>query len=293
MNEHQEYLKIMKNAAANWFSEKKMPARKDRNYVLPKHTDWIRNIILPEVSTYCQENISPSDIHTHANSGISSQIMLFNLVGPLIIANDLEPLKTAFIKADIGWPEKDARAEFEFSDPSILGETRQYPTSVDLLIRDGDDQPFLLIEAKLTERNFGGCSSFSNKKCEGLNPINDLSLCYLHNKGRLYWKLMLEFEYHQGQIKELKDCVLIEHYQFFRNALLASNFGRPFVVLHDARSPIFEKEGKGLVFEIKNLIPEKHHHLLKSISIQQIITEIKSSGRHDWIIKFEKKYGLV
>ncbi len=60
--------------------------------------------------------------------------MLFNLVGPLIVRNDLAPLRDAFAEAGISWPEGNPAATWEVTDRKIFGEDSGQPTSIDLVI---------------------------------------------------------------------------------------------------------------------------------------------------------------
>jgi hypothetical protein len=42
-----------------------------------------------------------------------------------------------------------------------------------------------------------------------------------------------------------------------------------------------------------SLTPQSFHTRVASVGIQQVVSAIKSSGRHAWITEFERKYGLV
>ena len=42
-----------------------------------------------------------------------------------------------------------------------------------------------------------------------------------------------------------------------------------------------------------SLMPESLHDSVASVSVQQVVAAIKSSGRHGWVTEFELKYGLV
>jgi len=42
-----------------------------------------------------------------------------------------------------------------------------------------------------------------------------------------------------------------------------------------------------------SLIPHSLHTRIATVSVQQVVTAIKASGRHTWISEFESKYGLV
>ena len=86
---------------------------------------------------------------------------------------DLLPLRTAFSAAGIPWPGDDATITFEVEDRSVFNEDSGQPTSIDLAIAGNGSAPRLYIEAKLVEREFGGCSVFEQGDCDGMNPAAD------------------------------------------------------------------------------------------------------------------------
>ena len=104
---HKSYEIMLRGAASKWFSERKYSVDNKYPYILEKWTDWQSNIILPEVALYIQKlkeereknNIS-FPLHKYIHHGLSSQALLFNLVGPLIIANDYNPIKNIIEKME-------------------------------------------------------------------------------------------------------------------------------------------------------------------------------------------------
>ena len=143
--------------------------------------------------------------------------MLFNLIGPLIVRQDLSHLKIAFEKNNISWPEGQLKANLEFEDRNIFNEDAGQPTSIDLILQQSETGlPRIMVEAKLVEREFGGCSVFSAGDCDGRNPAGDFSLCYLHHIGRKYWELLKKYGFLNGPIGKDSTCLLSIHYQFFR-----------------------------------------------------------------------------
>jgi hypothetical protein len=118
-------------------------------------------------------------LHKYLHHGLSSQAMVFNLVGPLIVRKDLEPLRVAIKKAGMPWPSGEVTAGFEYDDRTVFNEDSGQPTSIDLAI--SGETARIFIEAKLVEREFGGCSVFSGGECDGRNPVSyGVDGCYLH-----------------------------------------------------------------------------------------------------------------
>ena len=72
--------------------------------------------------------------------------------------------------------------------------------------------------------------------------------------------------------------------------------GGSFIPLSDERSPVFYCDGpqgqRGLMPLLIDLLPEELRHKVAAISIQELVSEIKASGRHLWIDDFIDKYGL-
>jgi hypothetical protein len=223
--------------------------------------------------------------------------MLFNLVGPLIVREDLGPLQAAFIEAGVSWPAGTTKAIFEFEDRNIFNEVKSQPTSIDLVL-EGEATPKLYIEAKFVEQEFGGCSVFERGDCSGSNPARTLSSCYLHNKkGRTYWEKLEQLGFLLPVMTEGPICPLANYYQFFREVAFARVNGGEFVLLFDERSPVFYRSvdgaDTGLMSFLLTFVPEKHKSHVHAVSIQKVAASIRDSGHHDdWISDFEEKYGL-
>ena len=194
---HREFEKELRKAASAWFNDRGFAVSTRYPYILADRKEWSQNIILPEVAQYIREEYARREaqrqgfpLHKYIHHGLSSQAMLFNLVGPLIVAKDLDPLRQAFTRQGIAWPEGEVSASFEYEDRAVFNEDTGQPTSIDLVLKDGNSQPRLFVEGKLVEKEFGGCSVFEAGDCDGRNPANDFSLCYLHHLGRRYWELL-------------------------------------------------------------------------------------------------------
>lgn len=301
---HRHFERKLREAAAAWFREKGFLVSKRYRYVLAGRENWAQNIILPEVAAYIQEQQAKRaaqgqgfPLHKYVHHGLSSQAMLFNLVGPLISGDDLDPLREALTGQGILWPKGKVEASFEYENRAVFNEDIGQPTSIDLVLKDGLGRPRLFIEAKLVEKEFGGCSVFQAGDCDGRSPAGDFSLCYLHHLGRRYWVLLEQHGFLEGPLGQNATCVLAAYYQFFREVLFALELGGSFVLLHDARSPTFSCDGpygkRGLMPFLLSLVPRSLHARVATVCIQQLVAAVKSSGQHAWITEFERKYGLV
>lgn len=147
---HKSYEGLLRSAASKWFADNKFSVDKKYAYMLENRTDWQNNIIIPEVASYVQNlkeererNKKNFPLHKYVHHGLSSQALLFNLVGPLIIRNDLTPLKNVIEKKGMIWPSTESIAEFEFEDRSIFNEENAQPTSIDLVIKNSVNYPSL------------------------------------------------------------------------------------------------------------------------------------------------------
>lgn len=293
----------MQAAAADWFSDRGLEVVPRTPYVLASRDDWPDNIILPEVAAYIRGIQSERakqgqgfPLHRYIHHGLSSQALLFNLIGPLIVRNDLGILDTILNPQGVNWRSGPITVQLEYEDRAVFNEDFGQPTSIDLVLQDDKRQPQLFVECKFVETEFGGCSVHGAGDCDGQNPATDFSLCYLHHIARRYWTLMHKHGFLQGPIRQEKTCILTRHYQFFRCVLFAAEFGKPFALLSDERSPTFACDGpqgrRGLLPLLLSLAPEELRPRIVGISIQQVVEAIKESGRHSWITEFERKYGL-
>ncbi len=296
---HKSFKRDVQKHAARWFKENGKPTHSKMSYCLEKREDWNENIILPEVVKYINKvkdekeaNNKFFPLHKFVHHGLSSQALVFNLIGPLITRNDYKPLCDLLKKKNIVLHSSVSTAEFEFENSEIFNEDFGQPTSIDVVLMDEKGTPFIFIESKFTEAKFGGCSVFASGDCCGKNPINNLSDCYLHSIGRKYWDIMKEFGFTKILDKE-KICAFTNYYQFFREVLFSLKYKGIFTLLYDERSPVFNFNGKGLMPFLMEFIPSEHKDKITMISIQELANEIEISGRHnDWIGKFKKKYGI-
>ncbi|MBF0430518.1 MAG: hypothetical protein HQK83_04525 [Fibrobacteria bacterium] len=261
-------------------------------------------MILKDVAEYIQKckdeskDEKPYPLHKYIHHGLSSQAMVFNLIGPLIKRNDFAPLVKCLQAKGVDMPIDVKSGAFEFEDRKVFNEDSGQPTSIDVVLKDEKDQPMIFIESKLVEKVFGGCSVFAGGDCDGRNPVNDKQSCYLHYIGRKYWDLLEEYGF-SSILENEKQCVFSAYYQFFREVLLSLDKNGVFVLLSDERSPVFYCKGKngkekGLMPFLMDFVPEEHKSRIAAISVQEVVEQIKKSNRHqDWIGIFEKKYDLI
>ncbi len=300
---HRDFENGLRQVAAAWFKGKGLAVHDHYPYILADLQQWRQNIILPEVAGYIEAEIRRREaqrqgfpLHKYLHHGLSSQAMLFNLVGPLIVSGDLEPLRAAFGGQGIAWPAGKVSASFEIENRAVFNEDSGQPTSIDLVLKGDDGSPSLFVEAKLVEREFGGCSVFEEGDCDGRNPAQDPAHCYLYHVGRKYWQLLDKYGFLVGAIGQSAICILASYYQFFREVVFALELGGSFVLLSDERNPTFHCDGpwgqRGLAPFLLSLVPPVLHGRIAAVSIQQVVAAVKASGRHAWIAEFERKYGL-
>jgi POLQ-like helicase len=301
---HRNFEKELQKAASAWFQDKGSAVSARYPYILADREKWAQNMILPQVTEYILEEHARREVkqhgfplHKYIHHGLSSQAMLFNLVGPLIVTGDLAPLRQAFVRQGIAWPGGDVDASFEYEDRTVFNEDTGQPTSIDLVLRDVSDHSSLFVESKLVEKEFGGCSVFEAGDCDGRNPARDFSLCYLNHLGRKYWELLSKHGFLAGAVGRNVTCVLSSYYQFFREVIFALELSGSFVLLSDERNPTFSCDGphgrRGLMPFLLSMVPQPLLASVATVSIQQVVAAIKASGRHEWIAEFERKYGLM
>ena len=215
---HRRFVDQVRVSAAGWFRSKGMQVSSRYPYILAEWKNWPQNIILTEVAAYI-EGISELQreqglnfpLHKYVHHGLSSQAMLFNLAGPLLVRDDLEPLRCVIERKGLKWPIGNSRAMFEYEDRTIFNEDSGQPTSIDMVVFGGDHRPKVFIESKFVEQEFGGCTVFAKGDCDGQNPASEANMCYLHHIGRKYWSLIQEYGIDHGQVGKDSMCILANH----------------------------------------------------------------------------------
>jgi len=300
---HNKFERKLRSAASKWFSSRGFTTQINKSYCLKSYEEWYQNIICTDVVDYIRneneryKGKEPFPLHKSLHHGLSSQAMLFNLLGPLIVRDDLEPLQIAIERAGTTWPAGKVSYRFECSDRTVFNEDIGQPTSIDLAISGKISN--LFIEAKLVEKEFGICSIYKGDDCDGRNPIKyGFDGCYLHHIGRRYWEWMEEFGFDKTVPSTGSICPFVSYYQFFREVLFSLVKGGNLVLLDDERSPTFFKDtedGKesGLWPFLIGSAPTGYSSDFGRITIQQLVSIIDDSRRHnDWINKFKIKYGI-
>lgn len=299
-----EFRKTMAIAAADWFKNQGHAVQSRANYILRHKHDWRNNIILSEVSEYVErlrvERKQKNEgfaFHMWVHHGLSSQAMLFNLVGPLIVLNDLGVMSEAFIEVGLPWPKTPLHASLEMEDRAVFNERQAQPTSIDLVIEGSAGSAPLFVEAKLVETQFGGCSVFADGDCEGRNPAMSFGDCYLHSIGREYWNCLAKHGFLKGAMLQSPLCLLSVYYQFFREVLFALEKNGYFVLLVDDRNPAFRRKGgqgeRGLIPFLWEFLPQEAKDRAGVVTIQAVINAIEKTGRHgNWLPDFKSKYAI-
>lgn len=300
---HITYERQLRVTAGEWFKKKGFAVDAKYPFILSQWEEWPRNIISDEVVAHIRRVREEREsqgagfpLHKYLHHGLSSQAMLFNLVGPLIVKDDLRPLRTAIENAGLAWPVDTHVAQFEFEDRKVFNEDSGQPTSIDLVIGD-PSKPALYVEAKLVEKEFGGCSVSQQGDCDGRNPAGNKELCYLHHIGRQYWTVLEKHGFLEGPMSSEKQCVLMANYQYFRELMFAVEREGTLVLLCDERSPTFYCDGpkgkRGLIPFLMEFTPPELRRRVGLITIQSLVAETEKTGKHPWIQDFKEKYGLI
>ena len=302
---HIRFERALRLAAARWFAERRpsFALHPRYPYILAKWEDWHANIIDDETVRYIraarESRLAEGGtfpLHDYLHHGLSSQAMLFNLMGPLLARDELYALCQPLAPSSCPWSSTDVHAELEFSDRDVFHEDTGQPTSVDLAVIESGAGRKVFVEAKLAEKAFGGCSVFLAGDCDGRNPAQRFSMCYLHHIGRKYWDLLAKWGFLESAIGRDSTCVLASHYQFFRELLFSLEHGATFVLLSDRRSPTFACDGpdgrRGLMAFLADLVPPQIRGRIAIVHVQDVVQSLKRSGQHPWAIEFCRKYGL-
>lgn len=139
------YERTMRATATAWFNQKALPRDPRYSFVLDRWEHWPQNIILSEVAQYierckadCERQGKPFPLHKYLHHGLSSQAMAFNLVGPLIVRNDYQPLIEALASVGVECGKQLHDAVFELEDRTVFNEDSGQPTSIDIALRDAE-----------------------------------------------------------------------------------------------------------------------------------------------------------
>jgi|GEM_PF-245332 len=286
-----------------------IPAGRKRRKDAPIDGAVRANMLNPSVVSVLEERArsQPFALHGHAHNGLSSQAMLFNLVGRLVKDGDIDAMRAAFDAAGAPWPQHRLPREraveaFEYEDRAVFNERQSQPTSIDLVIGEPAKPGALYVEAKFVEREFGACSQFRRGNCDGGNPLQDVSngldACPLHKLGRTYWRRLQAVGADWAGVFGGDVCPMAHHYQFYRQVAFAHARDGHLVLLVDARNPRFlhrDEKGqpRGLWPMLRATVPASFRPRLHYVTIQSVVAAIRQTGRHgDWIEEFARKYAI-
>jgi hypothetical protein len=295
-----DYRRRMERAASAHFAERGARVSPKASYILESLDVWHENLVRPELARLVTDErarrsgVESFPLHKYAHHGLSSQAMLFNLVLPLFEADDVDALADAFRDAGAPWPGPGAHARLEVTDRAVFAEDGGQPTSFDLCV-EGPAGPPLFVEAKLVEREFGGCSMLEAGDCEGENPAGRPDRCPLHRMGRAYWTRLAELGFDTDAMRASPVCLLGPYYQFFREVAFALTRGGHFVLLVHGDNPAFWRDdgARGLWPFLTRFVPEAFRGRLHRVTLQSAAAAIAATGRHDdWIGTFRRRYAL-
>ena len=282
------------------FKDQKFPISSRHVYILAKHSDWHKNIILDRVSKYIEEQKKERyehrqsfALHKYVHHGLSSQAFLFNLLGPLVVDKQWHIFDEILHQAGIQLSASITSAKFELEDPKVFNEEKGQPTSIDLCLYIEDIEK-VFIEFKFTEKNFGGCSVFNDGDCDGRNPTNDFDLCYLHHIGRQYWERMQKHGLLTERMRNDSQCPFSTLYQLYRLILFALEKKGHFLLIYDDRNPSFlvgrDNLKRGLFNRVYQSVPKNIQIKCHALSVQSILPILQKHPELDWANELKEKY---
>jgi len=297
--QYKDFRKSQNEFAKNWFEKKGVAVQEKYPFILKNNSQWKENLILEEVADFIELNKKeyenkkiPFPLHKYVHHGLSSQAMLFNLLGDSTLKKDKDFFSTLFAFDDVVIDDN-SELLFEYSDRKVFNEQQRQPTSFDFAIKNSSGK-HIFLEAKYVETEFGKCSTIEGGECDGMNPINDINSCYLTYCKRNYWDLMIKHNLSEPYINS-RICPFAIYYQFYRELLFAIEKNGYFVILIDKRNPAFIKTdgvtARGLIPILTNQLSESTKNIIKVIYIQDVVKLLEKFG-YSWVNEFKSKYGL-
>jgi len=283
-----DWLPELRAQVAVYFDEKGLAVRSTAPYILAggKHR-WPLNIIDPEVVAMIRAIIAerraeghPFPLHRWIRHGLSSQALLFNLIGPVLLAARWDVFDSVLESAGVLLPGHVVDAKLEEEDRSIFNEGRGQPTSIDLYLQT-DQGDTVCAEFKFTENGFGECSVFESGDCDGRNPASDVDLCYLHAIGRTYWLLMQRHGLITDSLEANSICPFATLYQAYRILIFALERGGHFLLIHDERNPSFawtstsiHRGAFALFYELLPASAQRRCHRITTQAVVEILERV-------------------
>jgi len=299
-NNNRNWQQALARNIAGYYKEKGYATSLRYPWVLARRADWHKNIIVPEVWRYIEQQrrerrrkkVSMA-LHRWLHHGFSSQAFLFNLLGPLIVNEQWHILDEIVREAGIKLVGQISGADFELEDREVFNEARGQPTSVDLCLYTNNEEK-VFTEFKFTEKTFGWCSIFNSGNCDGKNPANDFDLCYLHRTDKKYWLLMEKHGLLTEQLKMSLQCPFATLYQLYRIILFALEKNGHFLLLYDERNPCFlteyDNNTRGLFNVVYEALPAAVREKCHALSVQSLLPILKKHKKLRWTSELEKKY---
>jgi hypothetical protein len=294
MDNHKNYRKKLNVIASDYFRKLGVQVQTKMPYILKDRRNWDKNLLSKNIYDcinkqfeIAQKNGEPFPIHKYIHHGLSSQALLFNLFGEFIITKNYDVFNKIFFDGE-NIIDNNSKIQFEYSDRNIFNELQQQPTSFDMVI---DCKYPVFIESKFTEQKYGTCSIFDEGDCDGLNPLKENNLCYLHKtKKRKYLELMSKYKLDAPYLDD-KICPLTIYYQFYRELIFALKKNGIYYLLYDNRNPVFFNGNRGVFNILYKRLPNEVKPFVKALSYQNIIKIIEPFNII-WINDFKEKYGM-
>lgn len=297
MRKYQQYRsfrRLQHKFASDWFAKKNFRVQEKYSFILKDGSQWKDNIILETVANFIEKTKdeyenkkTPFPFHKYVHHGLSSQAMLFNLLGESTLKKDIRFFSSLFSYKD-AYIDDNSEFLFEHSNRKTFYEQKGQPTSFDFAIINNKGKNVFL-EAKYVETEFGRCSIIEKGECDGVNPINDVNSCYLTYCGRTYWDLMSKYGLSESY-KNSQICPFVVYYQFYRELLFAIENNRYYVILVDKRNPSFIKTNdvneRGLIPVLTSRIPKEMKSIIKIVFIQDIV-ELLDKFNYSWVEEFK------
>jgi len=278
-----------------------LPVRSTAPYILAGGKQrWPLNIIDPEVVAMIRTIMAerraagdPFPLHRWIRHGLSSQALLFNLIGPVLLAKRWDVFDAVLESAGIPLSGRVVNAKLEEEDRSVFKEGRGQPTSVDLYLKT-DQGDTVCAEFKFTENGFGECSVFERGNCDGRNPAGDFGLCYLHAIGRTYWLLMQKHALVTDSLEANWICPFTTLYQAYRILMFALERGGHFLLIHDERNPSFAwtptSIDRGVFVLFCELLPTSAQRRCHRITTQKVVQILEQTFPFPTLEEVKAKY---
>lgn len=293
-------VKKLRDKLSRYFAEKGYDVSNKYPFILDDWHSWPQNIIHPGVVEYIQKvkaekkkDNKPFPLHKYIHHGLSSQAMLFNLLGPLVVEKNYTVFDRILQEIRTTPVGKVAQVEFEIENRDIFNENNGQPTSIDMVIST-DANVNYYVEFKFTEAEFGGCTLFFNGDCDGTNPLENLDMCILQEARRKYWEVMYKQGLVTPKILSESRCPFIDLYQSYREVMFALENQGEFILMYDERNPaiydITAAGTRGVYARFMKYLPLEIQNKCHIITNQKVYEIISSMVQETWVKEVGNKY---